>query len=164
MDGGAYAPKFRIMRDGLVSDMTSEIASIEAELETIEASIKTLSESKMVLLKRLETIALSGTETSSIDERFNRWCEYSIKRDYSFIKRINTTSGNDLIQCLFLDKQRHQIISIESIEEIFEWLQEDLESGTSNFLIKKHQLTLSDLSEWKEELMKLNFGSCVMDW
>ena len=152
------------MRDGLVSDMTSEIASIEAELETIEASIKTLSESKTVLLKRLETIALSGTEATSIDERFNRWCEYSIKKDYCFIQRINTTSGKDLIKCLFPDKQRHQVVSLESIQEIFEWLQEDLESETSNFLVKKHQITLSDLFEWKEELMKFNFGSCVMDW
>lgn len=144
---------------------TVDVETLRRYLRDTETKIEELQREKADLLKRIAALTLSSTDaTQTVDERFKLWLEYGVKDEYRFVERVRTTSGKELIQCLFPDKQRYQRIDIESLVEILDWLQEDLTNSVTYCFIKKHQITLNDISEWKEELMRLNFGSSQLDW
>lgn len=153
--------------------MSPEIAAIESELEGLEASIKNLSGLKTVLLKRLETIALSGAETLPVEERFKLWYKYGVKKDYRWISNIESKTGIDLFEHdVFIYWSKNETIDTHRVyDKIFEFVHflslPEIEQKKDLFQSRKlerQNVTLQTCHEWMEEVMRLNFGSCRMDW
>jgi hypothetical protein len=154
---------------------TVDVETLRIYLRDTETQIEELQSEKADLLKRIAALMLPSTDaTQTVDERFKLWLEYGVKKDYPWIQNIESKAGVDLLEYeIFIYWSRNQTITIDRVsEKIREMLEvlasSDPDIGFSKYSLsekmKRHDVTIETIHEWMEELMRLNFGSCIMDW
>ena len=157
-----------------------DLQTLQRSLRDTEAQIQKLEGEKANLLKRIEALMLFNEgDTKTVEERFELWLKYGVKKDYPWIQHIESKAGVDLLEYdVFIISwniywSKCQTITIdrisEKIREMIETLQAPDKEFTNSGLEDRQDLidqnvTIETCHEWMAELMRLNFGSCVMDW
>ena len=148
-----------------------DLQTLQRYLRDTEVQIQNLEGEKADLLKRIEAIMLyNDGDTKTVEERFELWLKYGMKKDYGWIQHIESKSGLNLLEYdVFIYWSKHQTIPINRVSDKLYEILEEIENPTDSVYgisakVKTHEVTMDTVHEWMEELMRLNFGSCIMDW
>lgn len=148
-----------------------DVETLQRSLRDTEAQIQNLEGEKADLLKRIEAIMLyNDGDTKTVEERFELWLKYGVKKGDCWITNIESKSGLNLLEYdVFIYWSRHQTITIDRVADKLYEILEEVKNPTESVYgisakVKTHEVTMDTVHEWMEELMRLNFGSCVMDW
>ena len=157
-----------------MSDSATEpvdLQTLQRYLRDTEAQIQNLEGEKAELLKRIEALMLyNDGDTKTVEERFKLWLKHGVKDDDRWITNIESKSGLDLLEYdVFIYWSRHQTVTIDRVSEKIYEILEEVKNPTESVYgisakVKTHNVTIETCHEWMEELMRINFGSCVMDW
>ncbi len=131
-----------------------EIEKLQKEIEPLQAR-----------QQELAIAVVADTRTYSLDKRFRVWSKYVIKKEKSWI--IDATEypiiGKMVDDCYPYDYDRYRTYDwqwfLDTAVDIFEEYQDPACRDP-----KARFTTQESIDAIKEEMMRLNFGSFMMDW
>jgi hypothetical protein len=133
-------------------ELVVEISRLE---DTINKAKKELNKKKKLCWEAWQ----SDNPNASTVERFKAFIKYAQKKKYISVVHVKTKSGRDLWgPDGFFDPNRYQVWTIKEISEIF------LECLSDPEELDNHYGTETEIHEWMEELIRLNFESMIYDW
>lgn len=159
-----------------VDDIINEIVNLEQDINTLQL---TLHKRKDALIKLANKTTLKDATT---EERYNFWLEYANKKDHNFIVDIQPANKEipNLISVMDDHWMRYETITPKIVASnlkdflhpvygstTYEHTVSPADYSLNNYrpaVVEKRLITQEVVDAWREEIMRMNLGTFIMEW